>query len=351
VGHVDAGHRAQVRRAPAGGVDERAQPLLLFRGLGERGRRRAEATQVHDGDAIGPTEGGSPYRAALPTAATVRPVTSPPLRTGYALLQAWVTAALGLLFVVDVVVVVAPLVLAVVPHTAPFETAWFGPRPPLAQVGLSATALLLLPVLAHLVRVRTRPPASTEAVEEQRRRIERDLHDGAQLRLTAVAMALGIARAEDDAGAVRAQVDRAYDQARLALAELRELVHGLQPRQGLRPALTALAERSPVPLHVEVALPARPPAAVETAAWFVATEAVANIAKHSGACRAWVRCTERAGVLRLEVGDDGRGGADPLAGTGLRGLEDRVAVLGGRMRLCSPEGGPTVLTAELPCAR
>jgi signal transduction histidine kinase len=281
-------------------------------------------------------------------------VTSPPLRTGYALLQAWVTAVVGLLFVVDVAAVVAPLVLAVVPQDAPFETGWFGPRPPLAQLGLSATALLLLPVLARLVRVRTRPPTSVEAVEaveEQRRRIERDLHDGAQLRLTAVAMALGVARAEDDAGAVRAQVDRAYDQARLALAELRELVHGPHQREDLRSALAALAERSPVPLRVEVALPARPPAAVETAAWFVAAEAVANIAKHSGACRAWVRCTERAGVLRLEVGDDGRGGADPRAGTGLRGLEDRVAVLGGRIRLCSPEGGPTVLTAELPCAR
>jgi signal transduction histidine kinase len=281
-------------------------------------------------------------------------VTSPPLRTGYALLQAWVTAVVGLLFVVDVAAVVAPLVLAVVPQAAPFETGWFGPRPALAQVGLSATALLLLPVLARLVRVRTRPPTSVEAVEaveEQRRRIERDLHDGAQLRLTAVAMALGVARAEDDAGAVRAQVDRAYDQARLALAELRELVHGLHQREDLRSAFAALAERSPVPLRVEVALPARPPAAVETAAWFVAAEAVANIAKHSGACRAWVRCTERAGVLRLEVGDDGRGGADPRAGTGLRGLEDRVALLGGRIRLRSPEGGPTVLTAELPCAR
>jgi signal transduction histidine kinase len=282
------------------------------------------------------------------------------LRTGYALLLAWVTAAVGLLFAVDVVAVVGPLVLAVVPQTAPFETDWFGPDPPLAQVGLSATALLLLPVLARLITalLGARPPAPAqlgEALDVQRRRIERDLHDGAQQRLTAVAMALGVARVEDDARAARVQVDRAYDQARLALAELRELVHGLHPREltadGLRPALAALAERSPVPLDVEVDLPARPPAAVEAAAWFVATEAVANIAKHSGACRAWVRCAERAGVLHLEVGDDGRGGADPRAGTGLRGLEDRVAVLGGRVRLRSPEGGPTVLTAELPCAR
>jgi signal transduction histidine kinase len=200
-----------------------------------------------------------------------------------------------------------------------------------------------------------RPAAAGADLDEQRRRIERDLHDGAQLRLTAVTMALGVARLDGDAREVRVHVDRAYEQARLALAELRDLVHGLKPQElaadGLRFALPALADRSPVPLDIEVDLPARPPAAVEAAAWFVATEAVANIAKHSGACRAWVRCAERAGVLHLEVGDDGRGGADPRAGTGLRGLADRVAVLGGHLRLRSPHGGPTVLTAELPCAR
>jgi signal transduction histidine kinase len=273
------------------------------------------------------------------------------LRIGYSLLHAWVTAAVGMLLAVDVVVVVGSLALAVVPQTAAFETGWFGPHPPLAQVGLGASALLLLPVLVRLVAVRTRPPAPDAALDEQRRRIERDLHDGAQLRLTAVTMALGVARVEDDAPAVRAQVDRAYEQARLALAELRELVHGLHPREGLGPALTALAERSAVPLDVEVDLRGRPPAAVEAAAWFVATEAVANIAKHSAAGRAWVRCTERAGLLHLEVGDDGRGGTDPTAGTGLSGLAERVAVLGGRLRVRSPDGGPTVLTAELPCAR
>jgi signal transduction histidine kinase len=273
------------------------------------------------------------------------------LRIGYSLLQAWVTAAVGMLLAVDVVVVVGALALAVVPQTAPFETRWFGPHPPLAQVGLSATALLLLPVLARVATVRTRPPAPGAALDEQRRRIERDLHDGAQLRLTAVTMALGVARIEDDAPAMRAQIDRAYEQARLALAELRELVHGLHPRDGLGPALAALAERSVVPLDVEVDLRGRPPAAVEAAAWFFATEAVANIAKHSAAGRAWVRCTEQAGVLHLEVGDDGCGGADPKAGTGLSGLAERVAVHGGRLRVHSPEGGPTVLTAELPCAR
>jgi signal transduction histidine kinase len=282
-------------------------------------------------------------------------VTSPSLRIGYALLLAWVTAAVGLLLAVDVIAVIAPLVLAVVPQTAPFEAEWFGPHPPLAQVGLSLTALLFFPVLARLLSMCARPAAGGEDLDEQRRRIERDLHDGAQLRLTAVTMALGVARLDGDAREVRVHVDRAYEQARLALAELRELVHGLKPRElaagGLRCALPALADRSPVPLDVEVDLPARPPAVVEAAAWFVATEAVANIAKHSGACRAWVRCAERAGVLHLEVGDDGRGGADPRAGTGLRGIADRVAELGGRQRLSSPHGGPTVLTAELPCAR
>ncbi|WP_212612640.1 sensor histidine kinase [Pseudonocardia hierapolitana] len=273
------------------------------------------------------------------------------LRIGCSVLQAWVTAAVGLLLVVDLVALAGSLVLAVIPQTAPFETGWFGPRPPLAQVGLGVTALLFLPVLARLAATLTRRPAVGALLDAQRRRIERDLHDGAQLRLTAVTMALGVARVEEDAPAVRAQLDRAYDQARLALAELRELVHGLHPREGLGPALAALAERSAVPLDVAVALRARPPAEVEAAAWFVATEAVANVAKHSGAGRAWVRCTQRAGVLHVEVGDDGRGGADPHGGTGLSGLAERVALLGGRLRVHSPQGGPTVLTAELPCAR
>jgi signal transduction histidine kinase len=277
------------------------------------------------------------------------PVTS--VRIGCSLLQAWVTAAVGLLLVVDLGALAGSLVLAVIPQTAPFETAWFGPRPPLAQLGLGVTALLFLPVLARLATALTRRPAVGLLLDAQRRRIERDLHDGAQLRLTAVTMALGIARVEEDPPAVRAQLDRAYDQARLALAELRDLVHGLHPREGLGPALAALAERSAVPLVVAVDLRARPPAAVEAAAWFVVTEAVANIAKHSGAGRAWVRCTQRAGVLHVEVGDDGRGGADPHGGTGLSGLAERVALLGGRLRVHSPRGGPTVLTAELPCAR
>jgi signal transduction histidine kinase len=312
--------------------------------------------------------GGGGYRLLAPKGGLSLPRRCPvwgyglavtSLRIGYALLQAWVIAAVGLLLAIDLVAVVGSLALAVMPQTAPFETEWFGPHPTLAQLGLGATALLLLPVLVRgreWIRVLERAyPLTTAgrlgaALDDQRRRIERDLHDGAQLRLTAVTMALGVARVEEDARAVRAQVDRAYDQARMALAELRELVHGLHPREGIGPALAALAERSAVPLDVEVDLRARPPAAVEAAAWFVATEAVANTVKHSGACRAWVRCTERAGVLHVEVGDDGRGGADPRAGTGLSGLAERVTALGGRLRVHSPEGGPTVLTAELPCA-
>ena len=271
------------------------------------------------------------------------------LRIGYVVLQAWVTAAVGLLLAIDLVAVAGSLALAVVPRAAPFETEWFGPRPPLAQLGLAAAALLLLPVLARLVTALTRPPSVGPALDAQRRRIERDLHDGAQLRLTAVTMALGLARVEGDGPRARHQIDRAYEQARLALAELRDLVNGLHPREGLAPALFALVARSAVPLDVEVDLRTRPPAAVEAAAWFVATEAITNIARHSGARRAWVRCTARAGVLHLEVGDDGHGGADPRAGTGLSGLADRVAALDGRLRVHSPVGGPTVLTAELPC--
>jgi signal transduction histidine kinase len=195
-----------------------------------------------------------------------------------------------------------------------------------------------------------------EAMDDQRRRIERDLHDGAQQRLTGLIMTLGMARLEmaDVPPAGRDLVETAYQQARTALAELRDFVHGIHPQvladRGLAPAVAEIAERCPVAVEVNVDLPNRPPEPVEAAAWFIISEALTNIARHSRARRARVLARQRGRVLVLEIRDDGAGGADPDRGSGLVGLADRVSVLDGQIRLTSPAGGPTVLHVELPCA-
>jgi signal transduction histidine kinase len=194
-----------------------------------------------------------------------------------------------------------------------------------------------------------------QASDAQRRRIERDLHDGAQQRLTGLIMTLGLARLElaDAPPEARSLVDKAHEESKRVLAELRDLVHGIHPQvltdRGLAPALAGLVERCPVPVELAVDLPERPPEPVEAAAWFIVSEALANVAKHSGARRAWVLARRVGQLLVLEVRDDGVGGADPARGGGLVGLADRVSVLDGRMQLVSPPGGPTVLRVELPC--
>jgi signal transduction histidine kinase len=192
--------------------------------------------------------------------------------------------------------------------------------------------------------------------EEERRQLERDLHDGVQARLVALSLDLGMARdklAGGDAEAARGLLDEAHEEAKTTLAELRELVRGVHPAiladRGLDAALSALAARSPVPVTVEAAV-GRLPAAVESAAYFVVAEALANVAKHSGASRCDVRARALDGKLVVEVSDDGRGGATVGAGSGLLGLEDRVRALDGTLRVASPAGGPTILVAELPCA-
>ena len=194
-----------------------------------------------------------------------------------------------------------------------------------------------------------------DAAEQERRRIERDLHDGAQQRLVALAMNLGRAKARyaDDPEAARALLDEAHSDAKQALAELRDLARGLHPAvladRGLDAALSGLAARSPVPVTVEVDVGARPDRTIEAIAYFVVAEALTNIAKHARATRASVVVRRLDGVLRLVVADDGVGGADPVTGTGLRGLADRVSGVDGRLLVDSPPGGPTVLTVELPC--
>ncbi|MDQ0909214.1 signal transduction histidine kinase [Streptomyces canus] len=192
-----------------------------------------------------------------------------------------------------------------------------------------------------------------DAFEAERRRIERDLHDGAQERLVALTMTLGLARLDAPAGPLADQLAKAHDEAGKALAELRELIHGIHPKvladYGLGAAVADAADRSVVPVDVELPLPGRFEQAVEAAAYFVVCEALANIAKHSGAGRAQVSGGYTGGRLVLEVRDDGRGGADASAGSGLTGLADRVSVLDGRLSLSSPPGGPTLLRVEFPC--
>ncbi|WP_328753322.1 sensor domain-containing protein [Streptomyces sp. NBC_00285] len=192
-----------------------------------------------------------------------------------------------------------------------------------------------------------------DAFEAERRRIERDLHDGAQQRLVALTMTLGLARLDAPPGPLADQLAKAHDEAGGALAELRELIHGIHPKvladYGLEAAVADAADRSVVPVDVELPLPGRFEQAVEAAAYFVVCEALANIDKHSGASRAEVRGGHAGGRLVLEMRDDGCGGADASAGSGLTGLADRVSVLNGRLSLSSPPGGPTLLRVEFPC--
>jgi signal transduction histidine kinase len=193
--------------------------------------------------------------------------------------------------------------------------------------------------------------AVVAAVDDERRRIERDLHDGVQQRLVALGMLLGRARRHPD----RADelVAQAHDEAQRALVELRDVSWRVYPAAldtgGLAAALESVAERAPLPVRIRCDLPVEPPATVRAAAWFVISEAVTNAAKHSGALRVDVEVAMVDGRLHATVRDDGRGGADP-AGGGLAGLARRVAAADGEFGVASPPGGPTVVTAELPCA-
>jgi signal transduction histidine kinase len=189
------------------------------------------------------------------------------------------------------------------------------------------------------------------AVDDERRRIERDLHDGVQQRLVALGMLLGRARRHPDRAAEL--VAQAHDEAQRALVELRDVSWRVYPAAldtgGLAAALESVAERAPLPVRIRCNLPAEPPVTVRAVAWFVISEAVTNAAKHSGGLRVDVEVATVDGRLRATVRDDGRGGADP-AGGGLAGLARRVAAADGIFTVNSPAGGPTVVTAELPCA-
>jgi signal transduction histidine kinase len=196
---------------------------------------------------------------------------------------------------------------------------------------------------------------AVDAQEEKLRRIERDLHDGAQARLVALGMSLGMAEQKLDAAepaAARELLAEARAGAEHALRELRDLARGIHPPvladRGLEAAVRSLADLSPLPVTVSVDVAERPSAAVESAAYFVSAEGLANAAKHAGATRVDIRIVRRGPSLHMEIVDDGSGGADP-DGSGLRGLRSRVQALDGTFHLLSPPGGPTALSAELPC--
>ncbi|MEV5610774.1 histidine kinase [Streptomyces sp. NPDC052225] len=213
---------------------------------------------------------------------------------------------------------------------------------------------VLAPDSAELVEVRRSRARLVDAYEAERRRIERDLHDGAQQRLVALTVQLGLAGLDLPQGSRAAdEVARAHVMAKEALAELRELIRGVHPQvlteRGLGAAVRDVAGRSPVPVDVVLDLPRRPPAAVETAAYFAVCEALTNVARHSGAERCRIEGGRDGGALWVEVTDDGRGGADPARGSGLTGTADRIAAVDGRMLLSSPAGGPTRLRMEFPC--
>ena len=202
--------------------------------------------------------------------------------------------------------------------------------------------------LLELTRSRAR---LVDAFEAERRRIERDLHDGAQQHLVALSMTLGLARMSDGETA-DGLLAKAQDQAKQALRDLRELIQGIHPQvltdRGLPAAVADIADRATVPVTTAFELPARLPQPVESTAYFVVCEALANVAKHSGADHAEIRGWLAEDRLLVEVRDNGTGGANASAGTGLAGLADRLSVIDGRLLVSSPPGGPTVLRAEIP---
>jgi signal transduction histidine kinase len=228
----------------------------------------------------------------------------------------------------------------------------------LAAADAAFARLLLSPpsdLAARVTELEISRERVVDAAEAERRRIERDLHDGAQQRLVALAMELGRAKAKlaDDVDAARELVDQAHAEAKAALTELRDLVRGVHPPvltdRGLDAALSGLAARCPVPVSVQVSPHVRPKPAVEAVAYFVVAEALTNIAKHSRASQATVVVEGHGypGTLHIVITDDGIGGADPR-GAGLSGLADRVSGVDGKLSVESPSGGPTIISAMLP---
>ncbi|KQV77348.1 hypothetical protein ASC64_00380 [Nocardioides sp. Root122] len=264
---------------------------------------------------------------------------------------AFLSASVGLavaLVVVALMVCVVTLVL------------WWFATPQLMRLRAVVDARLLSrgshELLEERVQVLTETRAETvEDSAAELRRIERDLHDGAQARLVALQMNLGLARdlMDTDPVAARDLLAEASTTTGAALGDIRDVVRGIHPPvladRGLVGAVQALALDLAVPVTVTGDLSDRPSAPVETAAYFAVLECLANVTKHADAEHAWVELARRDDLLVVVVGDDGRGGADPAGGTGLRGVARRLAALDGSVRVSSPTGGPTLVTLEVPC--
>ncbi|MFJ4186158.1 histidine kinase [Kitasatospora sp. NPDC089509] len=251
----------------------------------------------------------------------------------------------------DVLLTVTGVLLLVVTPWLTTLSAWLEVR---------AARLLLGPNRAEQLEQRVEEIAESraglvDAVDAERRRIERDLHDGAQQRLTSLAMNLGLARRtlKDCPPDAMQVIVAAHEEAQAAIDELRDLVRGLHPAvledRGLDAALSGIAARAPLPVRLDVELSERIAPTVEAVAYFTVSEALTNVAKHARAKQVDVSVRTAGGRLRLVIGDDGVGGADPSRGTGLTGLRKRAASVDGTLSVLSPLGGPTTITVELPC--
>ncbi len=265
----------------------------------------------------------------------------------------WLLAALPLALTASLVVLI--LFLPVVTGVA----WWFGVGPIMYFRSRADQWLLSIGIterLEHRVEVLTETRnQSLDHAAAELRRIERDLHDGAQARLAGLGMTLGMAAelVERDPAEARKMLAEARQTSSAALGDLRDVVHGIHPPvladRGLKAAIESLALDLAVPVEVTGETPEGLPAPVESAAYFTVAECLANIAKHAEATRAWVELTPAPGSLTIVVGDDGRGGADPASGSGMRGVARRLAAFDGTMRVSSPKGGPTLVTLEVPC--
>ncbi|MFH9352051.1 histidine kinase [Kitasatospora sp. NPDC017646] len=241
---------------------------------------------------------------------------------------------------------------------APFALLWAAP--PVLRIHEKAARSLLGPSrraelarqVSHLARTRA---DTIDAGAAELRRIERDLHDGAQARLVALGMLLTVAeQVKHDPDALGPLLAEARTSSVKALGELRDLVRGIHPPvladRGLADAIEATALDLPLPVTFTGGLPGRAPAPVESAAYFAVSELLANVVKHSGASHVWIEIGHSDGLLRISVTDDGRGGAEPSRGTGLSGTERRLAAFDGVLAISSPPGGPTIVNLEIPCA-
>jgi signal transduction histidine kinase len=240
------------------------------------------------------------------------------------------------------------VVLLASPYTV---TSWAGARAAMARTFLAPRDRELG---EELREVRASQVRLLDAFDAERVRIERDLHDGAQQRLVSLGMTLGMLRLDTPDGSPQAELlTQAETQLSTAHQELRALIRGLNPPvladHGLVAAIEDYAARFPIPVTVDLRLPESLPKKVETTMYYLINEAMTNIAKHSGAEKAEVRGRYHADLLIFDITDNGRGGVDTEAGSGVTGLADRVRALDGRMRVSSPVGGPTLLHVEVPC--